>query len=113
MRRSLRTLAAVLAGLALVAALPVPCGCTPDSSRSKQADEHACCAPPTGVRVVDHGCCAEAPADAQAVPSPVGPGAVAPVATLVLAAAQPSEHRGVARPAFVRAFSPPPTVLRI
>jgi hypothetical protein len=113
MRRSLRTLAAVLAGLALVAALPAPCGCAPESARPQQAEAHACCAPPTGVRAVEHGCCGEAPATAQAIPSPVGPDAVAPLATLLVAAAQPSAHRTTARPAFVGAFSPPPTVLRI
>ena len=61
MRRTLRTLAAVLAGLALVAALPAPCGCAPERSASKHADEHACCAPPLGVRAADHSCCDETP----------------------------------------------------
>ncbi len=89
MRRSLRTIAAVLTGLALVAALPAPCGCAPESASSRHADEHACCAPPTGVRAVDHGCCAEAPATATAVSAPVVPDAVAPSRTVLLAAATP------------------------
>ena len=62
MRRTLRTLAAVLAGLALVAALPAPCGCAPERSASKHADEHACCAPPAGVSAADRTCCDESPA---------------------------------------------------
>ena len=73
MGRTLRTLAAVLAGLALVAALPAPCGCAPERSASRHADEHACCAPPAGVSAADTGCCDEAPAIADAAPSPVGP----------------------------------------
>ena len=45
MRRNLRTLAAVLAGLALVAALPAPCGCAP---------ERAVESTPTGTRAARH-----------------------------------------------------------
>ena len=73
MRRTIRALAAVLAGLALVAALPAPCGCAPERSASKHADEHACCAPPAGVSAADRGCCDESPAVADAAPSPAGP----------------------------------------
>jgi hypothetical protein len=112
MRRSLRTLAAVLAGLALVAALPAPCGCAPERLASKHADEHACCAPPTGVRAVDHGCCDETPAAAPAVPSPVGPATV-PVMVAAHPVGAPSALLVLARPAVTQAFSPPPTVLRI
>jgi hypothetical protein len=112
MRRSLRTLAAVLAGLALVAALPA-CGCAPEGSASKQADDHSCCAPPAGVRAVDHGCCAETPATAQAVPSPVAPDALAPVAMARLIAPTPSAQRVLPRPAVTPADSPPLTVLRV
>jgi len=72
MRRTLRTFAAVLAGLALVAALPTPCGCVPERSASKHADEHACCAPPAGVSA-DRTCCDESPAIDDAAPSPAGP----------------------------------------
>lgn len=112
MGRKLRTLATVLAGLALVAALPA-CGCAPEGPASQQADDHACCAPPAGVRTADHGCCAETPATAQAVPSPVAPDALAPVAMARLTAPTPSEQRVLPRPAVTPADSPPLTVLRI
>jgi hypothetical protein len=113
MRRTLRTFAAVLAGLALLAALPAPCGCAPERPASRHADEHACCAPPLGVRAAGHGCCGETPAAADAVPSPVGPAAVAPVVTVLLGAATPSVHRALARLSVFSASSPPLTVLRI
>lgn len=113
MRRWLRTLAAVVAGLALVAALPAPCGCAPQGPPSKHADEHACCVPPTGVRAVGHGCCDGTPVAAPAVSSPVGPDAVTPVAPVLLAAATPFAHRLVPRAAVRPACSPPPAILRI
>jgi len=52
--RALRSFAAVLAGLALVAMLPT-CPC-PERPVSAPA-EHACCAPPVGVSATGHGCC--------------------------------------------------------
>ena len=112
MRRTLRTLAAVLAGLALVAALPAPCGCAPERSTAEHADEHACCAPPLGVRAADDGCCDETPDLAQALPCSAAP-AAAPLAAVTLPVAVPSVLRALARPAVPVAPSPPPTVLRI
>ena len=113
MSHSLRTLAAVVAGLALVAALPAPCGCAPERSASKHAaDEHACCAPPVGVSAADRTCCDESPVIADAVPSPVGP-ATASVLVADLRVESPSAFLALARPAVTPAFSPPPTVLRI
>jgi hypothetical protein len=112
MSRSLRTLAAVLAGLALVAALPAPCGCAPERTASKHADDHACCVPPAGVRAADRGCCDESPVIADAAPSPVGP-ATAPVLVAALRVEAPSAPLALARLAVSPAFSPPPTVLRI
>ena len=112
MGRTIRTLAAVLAGLALVAALPAPCGCAPERSTSPHADEHACCVPPAGVSAADRGCCDESPVIADAAPSPVGP-AMAPVLVAVLRAEAPSALLAPARLAVSPAFSPPPTVLRV
>ncbi len=95
----LRTLAAVLAGLALVAVLPAPCACPPETDASRAAD-HSCCAPPVGVSADDHGCCDE---DDAAVPSLAG----------LQTAAVPATARGFGRCA-VPAPSPPiPLVLRI
>jgi hypothetical protein len=113
MTRAVRTLAAVLAALALVAALPAACGCTPARVASEHADAHACCAPPTGVSAAARGCCDEAPAAAAAVPLPTGPAAVAPVATVLLGAEASSTHRMLGRLSVFSAVSPPPTVLRI
>jgi hypothetical protein len=112
MSRSLRTLAAMLAGLALVAALPAPCRCGPERPASRHADEHECCVPPTGVRAVDHGCCDEGPAIADAAPSPAGPVTV-PVTVAALRIEAPPALFVLARPAVTPAFSPPLTVLRI
>ena len=112
MGRTIRTLAAVLAGVALVAALPAPCGCAPERSASKHAGEHACCVPPAGMSSADPTCCDESPAAADAAPSPVGPAAV-PVPVAALRVEAPSALLAIARPAVTSAFSPPPTVLRI
>ena len=112
MGRTIRTLAAVLAGLALVAALPAPCGCAPERSASRHADEHACCVPPPGVSAADRTCCDEGPAVADAAPSPAGP-ATAPVLVAALRVEAPSALLVPARPAVSPAFSSPPTVLRI
>jgi hypothetical protein len=112
MGRTIRTLAAVLAGLALVAALPAPCDCAPERSASRHADEHACCAPSAGVSAADRACCDESPAVAVAAPSPVGP-ATAPVLVAALRVDASSVLLALARPAINPAFSPPPTVLRI
>ncbi len=101
----------MLAGLALVAALPAPCGCAPERSASKHADEHACCVPPAGVSAADRTCCDESPVVADAAPSPVGP-ATAPVLVATLRV-EPSALLVPARPAVTPAFSPPPAVLRI
>ena len=113
MKRSLRTLAAVLAGLALVAALPVPCGCAPDRSASPHAAEHACCAQPVGVSAVDYGCCDESPELAEALVSPAASSHAAPLAVATLPVAASSVFRAFARPAVPLAPSPPPTILRI
>ena len=112
MGRTIRTFAAVLAGLALVAAQPAPCGCAPERSASRHADEHACCVPPVGVSAADRGCCDESPVIADTAPSPVGP-ATAPVLVAALRVEAPSALLALARPAVTPAFSPPPTVLRI
>jgi len=112
MRCTLRTLAAVLAGLALVAALPAPCGCAPQSTAPGHADEHACCAPPAGVSAADRSCCDESPAVADAAPSPASPATV-PVTVATLRVEAPSPLLVLARVAVTPAFSPPLTVLRI
>jgi hypothetical protein len=112
MGRTLRKLAATLAGLALVAALPAPCGCAPERSASKHAEEHACCAPPTGVSAAGRTCCDESPVVADAAPSLAGP-TPAPVPVAALRVEAPSALRVLARPAVTPAFSPPPTVLRV
>ena len=109
----LRTLAAVLAGLALVAALPAPCGCAPERTPAGHAGEHACCAPPTGVSAAARGCCDEAPDLAPAIassPSVAGPAPIAVAALRAALPARPAEH---SRPSIVPATSPPPAVLRI
>jgi hypothetical protein len=112
MRRTLRALGAVLAGLALVAALPAPCGCAPQRAAPEHADEHPCCAPPAGVSAADRTCCDESPAVADATPSPAGPATV-PVRVAALRVEAPPALLVLARPGVTPAFSPPFTVLRI
>jgi hypothetical protein len=113
MRRTLRTLAAVLAGLALVAALPAPCGCAPELSASPHDGGHACCLPPVGVSAADDGCCDEAPGLAEALVYPAASAEAAPLAAATLPVAVPSMLRVHAHSAVPLAPSPPPTVLRI
>ena len=113
MGRTLRTLAAVLAGLALVAALPAPCGCAPERTGSSQGNGDECCAPPAGVSAADQGCCDEAPDLAEALLSPAAPADAAPMALATLHIAAPSALRAFARLAVPLAPSLPPTVLRI
>ena len=113
MGRTLRTLAAVLAVGALVAALPAPCGCAPERSASAHAGDHACCAPPVGVSAADDGCCDEAPDLAEALLSPAASADAAPRPVATLTVAVCSVLRPFARPAVPLAPSPPPTILRI
>ena len=113
MGRVLWRLAAVLANVALVAALPAPCGCAPQRAVSGHAAEHACCVPPTGVSAVDRGCCNENPETAPAVPSPGDPGAAPSVAFGVLRVEVPLALLSYARPSALPSASPPPAVLRI
>ena len=54
MSRGRRAMVCVLASLALLWTLPVPCGCLP---APVAAADHGCCAPPVGVRGADPGCC--------------------------------------------------------
>ena len=109
----LRMLAAVIAGLALVAALPAPCGCAPQGPDPGHADAHACCVPPTGVSEADQGCCDETPATAEAVPAPAAADSVAAVAPALLGTLAPSRCAVLGRPSAFAVASPPPTVLRI
>jgi hypothetical protein len=106
----LRTLAAVLAVAALVAALPAPCGCAPEPTRESG---HACCASRAGVSLDDHACCDDAGHLDEAVPPSATPlvGATeeaGPAFSAPAPAARPPARRAV--PA---APSPPPAVLRI
>jgi hypothetical protein len=111
MTRGVRTLAAVVAGLALVAVLPAPCGCAPQ--RSSPAGGHGCCAPPTGVSASTRGCCDETPELAPAIVSSTGVATHAPVALAAPPAALPADPAERPRPSIVPAASPPPAILRI
>ena len=113
MGRTLRTLAAVLAGVALVAALPAPCGCAPQRSASPRADEHACCAPPPGVSAADDGCCDEAPDLAEALLSPAASADAAPRPGATRPVAASPVLQALGRPAVPVAPPPPPAILRI
>lgn len=108
----LRTLAAVLAGLALVAVLPAPCACPPETDASRAAD-HSCCAPPVGVSADDHGCCDEDASVTEAVPLPSGADAAIPSLAVLQTAAVPATAPAFGRSAVPSPSPPIPLVLRI
>jgi hypothetical protein len=110
MSRTGTTATALLAGLALLATLPAPCGCLPEPAVA----EHSCCAPPPGLRASGGGCCV-AP---DAAPETPAAKPAAPLALPVLAAAQgvwsvsvPVRAARAAAPE--AAHSPPLTVRRL
>lgn len=70
--KTLRTVAAVAAALALLASAPVRCPCVEPPTNPAAADGHDCCAPPTGVSTVGPGCCEP---DAAALPDGLAAGA--------------------------------------
>ncbi len=110
-RRRRTAVSALLVSLALVATLPAPCGCLPEPVA---AAEHACCAPPVGVRAVDPGCCAAADVAPDAVTAPSVAPATAPAFAVVAwmtPPAVPVLERGPESPA--AAVSPPLTVRRL
>lgn len=108
----LRTLAAVLAGVALVAALPAPCGCLPERVATG-GDGHECCAPPAGVSAAGEGCCDEAPELAEALPSPAASADAAPLALATFSVATPTALRAFVRAPVPPDSPPPPAILRI
>lgn len=111
-RRRRSTVSALVAGLALLATLPAPCGCLP---AAVTAAEHACCAPPSGLRSAGPGCCT-AP---EVTPGPVSATSVAKAAVVpalvvvawVAPAVTPVHDRGLGSPE--PAVSPPLTVRRL
>ena len=111
MSRTRTTVTALLAGLALLATLPAPCGCLPEPAVA----EHSCCAPPPGLRTSGGGCCV-AP---DAAPETPAAKPAAPAALPVLAAAEgvwsvcgfPCARRAPTAPE--AALSPPLTVRRL
>jgi hypothetical protein len=111
-RKRYSLVAAVLASLALMAALPAPCHCMPEPAA---AAEHACCAPPSGYQVANPGCCPAAdvaPLSATALPGP--PPAATPVLVVVAQATLapvPAFEPSQASP--VPAAPPPLTVRRL
>lgn len=112
-RRGPVTVAALIAGLALVATLPVPCPCLPEPVK---VEDHGCCAPAAGWRTANSGCCtataepapqtpATTPAVAPAiVPQPVAVG-------FVLPSPAPTAERPQRSPDSLH--SPPLTVRRV
>jgi hypothetical protein len=113
MRRA-RPFAAVVSALALLASLPLVCPCPAPPAAAHAGGEHDCCAPRSGVKAVDTGCCGGAAnvPDSLAAASPAA--APAPAAA-ALAYAAP--HVARAQPAAGRAPlvvpASPPAVLRV
>jgi hypothetical protein len=103
---------ALLAGLALVATLPVPCNCLP---APVAASEHACCAPAYGLRPAESGCCAAVepgPDTTAATPAPslsLAPAFV--VVVWALPVVGPALEHGPASPEPL--ISPPLSVRRL
>jgi hypothetical protein len=115
-RRSRATLSAVLAALALVATLPVPCACLPEPVL---AGGHGCCPSEASVRSAEPGCCAAAtpaPDTTAATPTMASAATVAVTPALVavvfsMPATPPRIERPLAAPE--RQATPPPTVRRL
>jgi hypothetical protein len=110
MGRVFRSLATVLAVVAIAATLPAPCPCPANAAAPRGG--HECCAPPIGVSSDDHGCCDEhADAADLLVPGPAA--APLPVdATVVLQDPLAPLEAAPRRPV-VLAPSPPPAILRL
>lgn len=110
-RKGPATVAALLAGLALVATLPMRCACLPEPVT---AAEHGCCVPAAGLRPADPGCCtaaAEPTPDTPATPPAVAPAAVPALA--VVACLMPAAVMSVERvPASPEPPSSPPLTVR-
>ena len=108
-RRRHTPVSVLVASLALLATLPVPCGCLPVA-----APEHACCEPPAGVRAAMPACCVAADVAPDVATAPPVTPAVAPELVVVAWAMPPTPaapDRGQASPA--PALSPPTSVRRL
>jgi hypothetical protein len=110
MGRPFRSLAAVVAGLAVLAMLPAPCPC-PESAAAP-ARGHECCAPPTGVSASDHACCAGHAVEVGLV-TPVPVTAPLPPALAIVRPGPVARLEAAPRPERVLAPSPPPSILRL
>lgn len=111
MGRVLRSLAAVVAAVALVAMLPAPCPCPEEAAAPARG--HECCAPPAGVRSNDHGCCDEHH-DGEADLLTPGSVPVPSLSEVAVVRVEPVARLDTAsRGSTVLFPSPPPAVLRI
>jgi len=112
-RRGPVTVAALLAGLALVATLPVPCTCLPEPAK---VQDHGCCAPGPGFRTANLGCCtatAEPAPDTPATTPAVSPAIVPTFAAVavVMTSTASSTERACESPDSLH--SPPLTARRV
>jgi hypothetical protein len=111
MGRVLRSSAALVAGLALVAMLPAPCPCPEEAAAPRSG--HECCAPPAGVSASDHGCCDTGPGAAEGVTSATGGDAPVPSQAVEPIGSVRRAGRLVASATTPSASPPIPLVLRI
>jgi hypothetical protein len=111
MGRELRSLAAVLAIVALVAMLPAPCPCPEESTAPPRG--HECCAPPAGLSASEHGCCVEHEGAEADLLTP-GPVAMPLLGEVAVVRTEPvARLEGTPRGSALPWPSPPPPVLRI
>ncbi len=106
--RAVRSFAAVLAGLALLAMVPT-CPCPERTAPASGG--HACCEPPTGMSAAGQGCCDARAQTELLTPGPVpapAPAAVAVLRLEPLVRLDPLPHGSV-----LTSPSPPPAILRI
>jgi hypothetical protein len=111
-RRRVTTVTAWVSSLALLATLPAPCACLPAPVAAAQ---HACCAPPAGIRPADPGCCsAPVVAPDPVTASSVAKAAVAPVLVVVASVTSPAGPVcGHSQTSPTPAVSPPLSVRRL
>jgi hypothetical protein len=112
-RRGPVTVAALLAAVAFVATLPVPCPCLPEPVKT---EGHGCCAPAPGWRAANPSCCttaAEPAPQAPATTPAVAPALVAPLVAAAFAAPTPASTAERPQRSPDSLHSPPLTVRRV
>jgi hypothetical protein len=108
-RSRVTTVTSLLVSLALLAALPAPCVCLPETPA-----DHGCCAPDAGYRPVAEGCCvAPAPPPETQAAKPESPTVAADLPATAILPGDVTLVREARAASPVVPLSPPLTVRRL